>query len=234
MDYMDIANSSLAYIMAAIIILAVIIQTSIFIKKGWRRATDLGVSKETLNSTVKNSISVSILPSLPIVLSVVILVPLLGIPTPWVRLSVIGSAMFEMFAADLGAKAAGAGGLGGEGFGSFAFINAVWVMSIGGVSSLLFSLFFIKPISTSYEKAKQRDGKWMLAFGNAALAAVVITTMTERISVSKISALVVISGFVFVLICNKLSKYSTIFKDYALTFGMVFGMFMAIVFTAVL
>lgn len=234
MDYMNIANSGLAYIMASIIIVAVISQTIIFIRKGWERALSLGVSKDVLKIAVKNGISVSILPSIPIVLSIIILVPLLGIPVPWLRLSVIGSPMFEMLAADFGAKAAGAAGLGGEGFNSAAFINSVWVMSIGGVSALLFSLIFIKPISTSYEKAKKRDAKWMVVFGNAALAGILATCLAERLSGSIISALVVTCGFLCVLICIRFSQKIKFLKDYALTIGMIFGMTMAIVFTSII
>jgi hypothetical protein len=230
MNYFDIANSQLAYVMASVIIIAVIIQTIIFIKKGWNRALDLGIDRDILIKSVKNSISLSILPSIPIVLGIIILVPLLGIPVPWLRLSVIGSPMFEMLAADFGAKAAGVSGLGGEGFNSAAFINSVWVMSIGGVSALLFSLIFIKPISTSYEKAKKRDGRWMIVFGNASLAGILATALAERLSTSLISALVVASSFIFVMICTRLSTKIKFLKDYSLTFGMIFGMGMAVLF----
>ena len=99
MDYLLIANNFTLFAIAAVIIAFVFLQTILFMRKGWIEALRLGLPREALVNTIKTSIGISILPSIPIVLSVFVLVPLLGIPTPWVRLTVIGSAPFEMMAA---------------------------------------------------------------------------------------------------------------------------------------
>jgi hypothetical protein len=233
MDYLHIANNSLLYIMAVIIVVYIFVQTVVFMKKGWKEALRLGVSRETLVNTVKTSISISILPSIPIVLSVFILVPLLGIPTPWVRLTVIGSAPFEMMAADMGAKAVGAGGLGGTGFDRTAFAAAMWLMTIGGSLPLLLCVLFNKPISTTYEKFRKKDATWMPVLSGAALMALISTLMIDYLDKGIIPALTVLTSFLFALLISVLGKRDNFnwLKSFALAFSIIIGMMAASLYT---
>jgi hypothetical protein len=233
MDYLSIANNSLLFLLAVIIIVYVFIQTIIFMRKGWQEAIRLGVSRQTLINTVKTSISISILPSIPIVLSVFILVPLLGIPTPWVRLTVIGSAPFEMMAADMGAQAVGAAGLGGAGFDGTAFAAALWLMTIGGSLPLLLCVLLNKPISTTYEKFKKSDAAWMPVLSGAALMALITTLMVDYLDKGLIPALTVISSFVFALLISIVSTKPSLawLKSFALAFSIIFGMVAASFYT---
>ena len=111
MSVETIWNHPILFIMSSIIIGYMILQSLLFMKMGYKEALNLGVEKHTLNNIIKNSVAISILPTLPIIVSLFILVPVLGTAVPWLRLSVIGSAMFEMLAAELGAVAGGAQGL---------------------------------------------------------------------------------------------------------------------------
>lgn len=104
-------NNPLLFVLSATVIIYMLVQSTIFMKMGYDEAVNLGIEKGTLKSVIKNSVTISILPTLPIIVSLFILVPVLGIAVPWLRLSVIGSAVFEMLAAELGAKAGGASGL---------------------------------------------------------------------------------------------------------------------------
>jgi hypothetical protein len=236
MDYLNIANDNLLYLLATIIIGYVFFQNIIFMRKGWQEALRLGVPRQTLINTIKTSISISILPSIPIVLSVFILVPLLGIPTPWVRLTVIGSAPFEMMAADMGAQAVGAAGLGGPGFDASAFAAAMWLMTIGGSLPLLLCVLFNKSISTTYEKFKKRDAAWMPVLSGAALMALIATLMVDYLDKGLISALTVMSSFIFALLVSILSSKKAFawLKVFTLAFSIIFGMVAASFFTVLL
>lgn len=235
MDYLFIANNSLLYFLATLIILFVLGQTLIFMKKGWQEAIRLEVPRETLINTIKTSISISILPSIPIVLSVFILVPLLGIPTPWVRLTVIGSAPFEMMAADMGAQAVGATGLGGIGFNKTAFAAAMWLMTIGGSLPLLLCVLLNKSISTTYEKFKKRDAAWMPVLSGAALMALISTLMVDYLGKGIIPALTVFSSLLFAVLLSILSKKDTLawLKSFTLAFSIIFGMMVASLYTII-
>ena len=59
----------------------------------------------------------------------------LGGPSAWMRLSFIGSAMYEMMAAGFGTQAVGVT-LGKDPMTGIAFANAVWTMTLGAVEPI--------------------------------------------------------------------------------------------------
>lgn len=77
----------------------VIIQSLFFIKKAWTRAKELGISAETLKSTVTSSALFTIAPAIAILVTVFALQKALGFVLPWIRLSVIGNIAYESTAA---------------------------------------------------------------------------------------------------------------------------------------
>lgn len=91
-EYLDLANGNLLYLLASIVILFVLIQSIVFLRIAWKRGVEIGISKEKMISTVKTSAIFSIVPSLPIVISLIAIVPILGMPFSWMRLSIVGSA----------------------------------------------------------------------------------------------------------------------------------------------
>lgn len=229
MDYLQIANSSILCIAVSVLLFVVLLQTIFMLRKGWKEAIRLGVSKETLMFVAKNSIGITIVPTIPIVISLFLLVPLLGKFIPWLRLSVIGSSMFEMIAAEMGAQAAGAPGLVAQGFTKEAFVNAVWCMSLGGSMSLLFSLVALKPVSKMYDKMKNKDTKWIQILGSIAMLALIVSFAVDKASLSITSALVVIGSIVFTVICIIIAKKYKIkaLNDFILPISIIFGLFLS-------
>ena len=107
MDYQGLINNfGLTAFVAAVLVLVTIV-CIIFMKSGWREAKRLGVTDEELKKIVINCIGISLVPSIPIVLSVIVMVPVLGVALPWLRTSVIGSANNELISATMAAEATG-------------------------------------------------------------------------------------------------------------------------------
>lgn len=104
MDYQKFVNNASFTIFVAVVLVLVTIVCIIFLKNGWKEAERLGVSKEELKKIVINCIGISLVPSIPIVLSVIVMVPVLGVALPWLRTSVIGSANNELISATMAAK----------------------------------------------------------------------------------------------------------------------------------
>ena len=75
MSVETIWNHPILFIMSSIIIGYMILQSLLFMKMGYKEALNLGVEKHTLNNIIKNSVAISILPTLPIIVSLFILVP---------------------------------------------------------------------------------------------------------------------------------------------------------------
>jgi hypothetical protein len=92
---------------------------------------ELGLGGQVKKVIVNTSLF-SIIPSLPIVITLAALMVILGRYLPWLRLSVIGSAMYESMCADLTLKSFGYAGLGDGSFTPSVFVSIAWVMT--GVS----------------------------------------------------------------------------------------------------
>ena len=70
----------------------------------------------------------------------------LGGPIAWMRLSFIGSAMYEMMAAGFGTQAVGVT-LGKDPMTGIAFANAVWTMTLGALGWIVFATEPVKHIA---------------------------------------------------------------------------------------
>ena len=107
MTHMQLANSSTMAILCAITILIVLLQPVLFVMLAIRRGKELEMTSEEMKEAARSSAIFSIVPSLPIVVSYLLLVPLLGRYFPWLRLSVVGSATYETMVANMAAQAFG-------------------------------------------------------------------------------------------------------------------------------
>ena len=83
--YSYVANSPVMFIFCALAILVVLVQAVIFFRTAWKRALEMGFTKGELMKVVKSSAIFSIVPSLPIIISYMILLPALGKFFPWLR-----------------------------------------------------------------------------------------------------------------------------------------------------
>ncbi len=161
MDYLSIANSNLLFIMVTAVIAVVFIQSIVFFVIAWKRGIALGMSKKKMIDAVRSSAIFSVVPSLPILLALVAMVPVLGIPFPWLRLGVIGSAPYELLAANIGAQSMGVQGLGQSGYTAQVFVNSMWIMSLGILWSPVIFLLFAKRLQKGMSNMKKNDSKWL-------------------------------------------------------------------------
>ena len=98
------SNSAFMYIVVAVVIAFVLLQSVVFFIKAWKRGLALGMDKTALRKTVGSSALFTIAPAFAILLGVIALSNALGFPLPWLRLSVIGSLTYETTAAAAAAK----------------------------------------------------------------------------------------------------------------------------------
>lgn len=230
MENLKVGNGWVTWLMAALVIAVVMAQTFLFIRKGWKHAIELGISKEKLKKTVIASISVSILPTLPILLILFTLLPIIGVPVPWLRLSVIGSAPFESLAASMGVTVMGET-FSTAGFSKEAFSAALWVMSIGGSVALGFCLIILKPISSAYERMKKSNVTWIALFGTCCMAGVLGAVLAGYTTTLTADIVIIISAAsaVILMLLSKKSKALKWLGDFVLPFSMIIGMISAII-----
>ena len=94
------ANSPLLFVIFGVIILAVLGQSVFFLVRALRRSKQLGMDQKKIKKTMISSAIFTIAPAVSILIGLVALSYTLGLPLPWLRLSVIGSLSYETIAAN--------------------------------------------------------------------------------------------------------------------------------------
>lgn len=140
----------------------------IFMAAAFKRGKELNMTKEEMKEAARSSAIFSIIPSLPIIVSYLLLVPALGRYFPWLRLSVVGSAVYETMVANMAAEAFGLESITAGEIPVDVFVFILFVVTIGILGGNIFNVFFLK----SYDKKVES-----LKSGNAALVPVITTAM---------------------------------------------------------
>lgn len=92
-------NHPILFLIAGIVVLAVLMQSVFFLRKAWRHGKEIGMPMDKLKRVAISTAVFTIAPALAIVISVISLSKKLGIPLPWMRLSVVGAITYETPAA---------------------------------------------------------------------------------------------------------------------------------------
>lgn len=164
-SYLTVANSTWVLLIVSIPILIVVIQAILFLRVSLKEAQKQRIPKDIVKKVVTNSAVFSIIPSLPILISLAVLMPVLGKFIPWLRLSVMGSAAYESFAADLTIKAFGLSGLGDLTLTPKIFVSVIWVMTLVIMVGPLLNIFVLKPYDKKLRTFKKTGGFMMVAVG---------------------------------------------------------------------
>ncbi len=232
-NYLDIANSPALFILCLIPIVFAIIQSSLFIRLGCKEAKNMEFPQGTVKKVVANSAIFSIITSLPIIITLAVLMGVLGKYVPWLRLSVIGSAAYEGFAADLTIKGFGLSGLGEASLTPEIFVSAVYVMSWTVLlASPVLCVVFLKRYDNKLKSMKKSSG--FLAIGTGAmfigmLSVLFVPELLDFENPNGIVAAIVAgaSGLLFDYIRKRTGK--KLFSDFAFPLSMVLGMSAALI-----
>lgn len=235
MDYLNVANSGILYLLAGSVIVFVMGQSVFFLRMAFKRGKELGIKREVLMETVRSSAVFAIIPSIPIVIALIAIAPVLGIPFSWMRLSVIGSQSYELIAAGIGASAMGIENLGDPGYTGEVFINSMWVMTIGIIWGLILCLVFLKRYQKSMKNVKRKDSMWAELMINALFFGMLSVFLGRPIANGGLGLYVMISSGLIMWLLNYIgnrTKQQWII-DFALSVSMICGMGLAIVYTSI-
>ena len=208
--------------MAAIIIATVIIIAVIFLRKALRQAREIGLAENVIKKTVRVSGIFSIVPSIPIAIGLAAMVPLLGVALPWIRLSVIGSVQYELFAADAAASVTGAVSAAGA-LGPAAFNTAAWIMTLSIMSGPIFCIFFLRKYENGLDKLKKKDKKWADLLVTAIFMGLVGTIGGQQIAKGGIFLATLCVSAVIMAVCGLLVRKGKVWRleGFALPISMI-------------
>jgi hypothetical protein len=232
-DLSSVINHPLLYVIAIVIVLFVIVQSVVFGRRAWRQGLAMGMDKKTMVQAIRSSAIFSIVPSIPILIALVTMIKSLGIPLPWIRLSIIGSASYELVAADLAAKGMGlAGGLTDPGFNAVSYSTAAWVMTIGITGGLICSIFLMKRVQTGVAKIQSKDRGWGTIMMASLFMGMVCAFLGQGISAGWVSILTIASAALIMFGLETLAKRPKLrwVSQFSLSVSMVCAMALAIVY----
>ena len=147
------------YIIAALVIVFVLAQSVFFLVRALRRGKELGISSAQLKKTVIATSVFTIAPAISILLGVVTLSKFLGIPLPWIRMSVIGALTYELPAATSTANALNIS-LSELIRDPKVYSAIAWVMTLGILPSIILPPVLMKKIRGGMMKLQSKDAKW--------------------------------------------------------------------------
>ena len=152
-------NSTFLYIVAICVILFVLAQSAFFLVRAYRRGKELGMSTAKLKKTIVSTTVFTIAPAVSILIGVITLAKFLGIPLPWIRMSVIGALTYELPAATSTANALGIS-LAETITDPKTYSAIAWVMTLGIMPSIILPPILMKKIQGGMVKLKNKDSKW--------------------------------------------------------------------------
>ena len=171
MGVMDQLSSPVMYLICGAIIFFVAVVCIVFAIRAWRAGIAIGMDAAVLKRVVTSSASFSVLPAVGILLGVIALSGALGIPWPWLRLSVIGALHYETQVAQGAAEQAGIT-LSGSEMTASAFTTIALLMSLCICWGMVLNLFLNRKYTARLTKPS--DGNAGAGFGDAAMTAMFI------------------------------------------------------------
>ena len=235
-SYLELANAKVLGWAVAGIVVFVLAQTLLFLAVAVRRGRAAGINGAAMRRAFRAGVTTSVIPTLPILMALIAIAPVLGLPISWMRLSVIGSAPYELMAAGIGAKTMGVSSLGGEGFTAAVFANAVWVMCIGSFWAIMIVAFFYKGIKKRYALKSRGDSHWQEVLTGACFMGVFALFMADPLTTGGVPLATFLTAAVLMTGCIVLVVQAgfTALREFALTLSMIGGMAASILWAGVL
>lgn len=234
-------NSSFMYILAVCVIIFVLAQSAFFLVRAYRRGRELGIEAVKLKKTIVSTAVFTVAPAISILIGIVTLSKFLGIPLPWIRMSVIGALTYELPAATSTANALGIS-LSETITDPKIFSAIAWVMTLGIMPSIILPPILMKKIQGGMIKIKNKDSKW----GDLFLTSMFLGMISAFLGMVFANVRQGIAGWIpiFVLlvsaaimgVCGLLIKKCNMkwLETYALAISMVGAMIFAVLITPVI
>lgn len=153
-------NSPVLFLIAGLIIAVVLAQSVWFLVKAWRRGIEIGMERDKLRRIASTAAVFTVAPAVAIVISVITLAKDLGLPLPWLRLSVVGSLSYETIAATNAESAMGLT------FGQVSALTATQYVTIASIMtlSIMVGIWLVpligKKLQNGMISLENRDKKW--------------------------------------------------------------------------
>jgi hypothetical protein len=223
------------YLLGGIVVVFVLSQSFYFLAKAYKRGKELGISDETMKKDVISSSVFAILPSVSILLGLITLSYSLGLPLPWIRLSVLGAVTYELPAATAALSSLGES-ITNPISSTTAFTAVAWVMTLGCIPPLIIVPLFLKKIEGGISKIQQKDNRWGQLLLTAMFLGMISAFLGMGVSGGLLSIVTLISSAGIMILCGVIVKKLNAkwLENFALPLSMLGAMGLAIFYANVL
>lgn len=240
-------NHPILFVLAGILIAVVLGQSVYFLVKALRRSKQLGMDQTKIRKTIKTAAIFTIAPAVSIVISVIALSKSLGLPLPWLRLSVVGSLSYETIAAENAVSAMGLTLGKITELTAQQYVNISLVMTISIMMGIWLVPVIGKKLLGGMSTLENRDKKWADIFQSAmfiGMIAAFVGYVFSDISMlwSSVEGVAPTAGLIPVCVmaasalvmvaCGLAMRKFKWINDYALPISLLLGMASAIPITA--
>jgi len=207
------------YIIGIILISYVLFETVLIYQNAYRRGLEMGISKTQLNETTRSSVIFSVVPSIPILIGLITMIPLFGdVVIPWIRLSVIGSVSYETYAASAIKTAAGVSSLTEN---LQVYSTAIWTMTVSILSGMIILIFFYKKYTSKLDAIKKKDKRWSELLIAALFMGLVGTIGAQQITMGGYNTIALFISMGIMAVLGGLSLKFKWLEEFALPVSML-------------
>lgn len=229
--YLEVAQSGLLYILVIIGLLFMLALCLFFYIKSYRHAVELGISKNTIQKIHKNTLTITVVPSLSIVVGLISLSAVIGLPWAWFRLSVVGSVSYELIAAQLATSSLGYAEMTSAAQSDASTFGAIMiVMSIGIIAGIFVNALFGKQIINGANKIGQAKGDFGQIVNSCFMPALMAVLIPFQLFQGMITTLVFFTSIGIALLFGFLIKKTgwLWLGDFVMAFVLLLGMASAV------
>ena len=153
-------NHPILFVLAGLLVAVVLGQSVYFLIKALKQSRELGMDQTKIRKTMKTAAIFTIAPAVAIVISVITLSKKLGLPLPWLRLSVVGSMSYETVAAN-NALSSMLQSLGSPApLTAQQYVNVLLVMTISIMMGIWLVPLIGKKLQSGMSSLGNRDARW--------------------------------------------------------------------------
>lgn len=225
MEAMKIANSLPMWIACGIAVSLVVLQAVIFAKSSYKAGKEIGITDDQMKKAIKSSAITSIGPSIVILSGMLSLLITVGAPMAWMRLSLIGSVMFESIAAGFGTASVGVQ-LGADELTPLALTMAVWTMALGSIGWIIFATFASSRMDKIQTKISGGDPLKLIGISVAAIVGAFCALSSQhlvRLNKNSISCILGAIIMAILLLIEEKKKVAWL-KEWNLTIAILLAM----------
>lgn len=225
MDAMKIANSIPMWLACALPVAFVIFQAVLFARGAYKSGKKLGLNDKQMKKAMKSSAVTSIGPSIVVLSAMLSLLVSVGGPIGWMRLSMIGSVMFESIAAGFGTASVGVQ-LGADTLTPLALDMAVWTMILGSIGWIIFATISASRMDKVQHKISGGDPAKLMAISSAAIIGAFSSMSSSHLIKLNKNSVACVLGAVFMAILLTISEKKNIkwLKEWNLTISILAAM----------